>query len=433
MIINLKKILIFILIIKCFAFFISCEATTSSQKNTVTQNQSLITGNTKETSKLIMTDLNDHKLENDKNEIIIEIGLMLPLSGKHYLLGRSLLNSAQLALKKTNQKNIIFHIIDTGNEESLLTEVYNLLEKDIEVFIGPVFTNKIIQLNEILKEKKIPMITLSNNSILEEVGVSVFGLTLEDEINTLLNYSISKDLNRYAVIIPKNEYGKRVEKETETFRSRNNLSSFKYVFYDPLSPNFYDISKKISNYENRKINLENKIKELENENSDQAIKELKKLYKMDTYGELDFEALLIFTQSFEELSNLSSILPYYDVDPKKIQYMGNSLWAQNLSLKEPGLDNSFFTSFNINNKKKFEEEYFNLFKSQPHSVATLVYDLVGLISKFHSKEKKFKIERLYTDSGFIGINGWFKINKSGKVLRNPNIYKIKNQKFILLN
>ena len=66
MIINLKKILIFILIIKCFAFFISCEATTSSQKNTVTQNQSLITGNTKETSKLIMTDLNDHKLENDK-------------------------------------------------------------------------------------------------------------------------------------------------------------------------------------------------------------------------------------------------------------------------------------------------------------------------------------------------------------------------------
>ena len=75
--------------------------------------------------------------------------------------------------------------------------------------------------------------------------------------------------------------------------------------------------KKISNYEKRKINLENKIKQLENENSDQAIKELKKLYKLDTYGELDFEALLIFTQSFDELSNLSSILPYYDVDPKK--------------------------------------------------------------------------------------------------------------------
>ena len=36
------------------------------------------------------------------------------------------------------------------------------------------------------------------------------------------------------------------------------------------------IFQKISNYEKEKINLENKIKELENENSDQAIKELKK-------------------------------------------------------------------------------------------------------------------------------------------------------------
>ena len=430
---NFKKIFLFILVIKCLTLFISCETSTSVQTNTVTQNQSLIIGNANENQKLIMTDLNVEGSESTKNKIILEIGLMLPLSGKHYLLGRSLLNAAQLALEKTNQKNIIFYVIDTGNEEILLKEIYRLLEKNIEVFIGPIFTDKIIQVHEIVKEKNIPMITLSNNSILEELGISVFGLTLEDEIKTMLNYSIKKDLNRYAVIIPRNEYGRRVEKETEIFRSKNNLSAFKYVFYNPESPDFYDISKKISNYEKRKINLENKIKELEDENSDQAIKELKKLYKLDTYGELDFEALLIFTQSFDELSNLSSILPYYDVDPKKIQYIGNSLWAQNLSLKEPGLDNSYFTSLNINNKKKFEEEYFNLYKSQPHSIATLVYDIVGLISKLHSEEKIFKVDRLYTNNGFIGINGWFKMSANGKVLRSPNIYKIKNQKFIQLN
>ncbi len=431
--ISLKKLYFFFLIIICFAFLISCETSTSSQTNTVAQNQSLITSNTSGKQNNILNDLNRAKVENEKNEIIIEIGLMLPLSGKHYLLGKSLLNTAQLALEKTNQKNIIFNVIDTGKEESLLTEVYNLLEKDIEIIIGPVFTDKVIQLSEIIKEKNIPMITLSNNSILEEVGISVFGLTLEDEIRALLSYSINKNLNRYAVILPNNEYGKRVKKETEVFKSKNTLTSFKYVFYNPKSPDFYKISKNISNYEKRKIQLEDKIKELENENSIQADKQLKKLYKKDTYGELDFEALLIFTQSFEELSNLSSILPYYDVDPKKIQYMGNSLWAQNLSLKEPGLEHSYFTSFNINNKKEFEEEYVNLFKSQPHSISTLIYDIVGLIGKLHSEKNVFKVNRLYTNSGFIGINGWFKINKNGSVLRNPNVYQIKNQKFILLN
>ena len=56
---------------------------------------------------------------------------------------------------------------------------------------------------------------------------------------------------------------------------------------------------------------------MKKENTEQAKKELKKLERMDTYGELDFEAIIIFAQSFQEVSNFSSILPYYDVDPKK--------------------------------------------------------------------------------------------------------------------
>ena len=73
------------------------------------------------------------------------------------------------------------------------------------------------------------------------------------------------------------------------------------------------------------------------------------------------------------------------------------------------------------------------FRSPPHSIATLVYDIVGLISKLHSEKKIFKVDKLYTNSGFIGINGWFKMSSNGKVLRSPNIYKIKNQNFILLD
>ena len=60
---------------------------------------------------------------------------------------------------------------------------------------------------------------------------------------------------------------------------------------------------------------------MEKENSEKAKEELKKLKKLDTYGELNFEALIIFAQNFQEVSNFSSILPYYDVDPKKVQYM----------------------------------------------------------------------------------------------------------------
>ena len=159
----------------------------------------------------------------------------------------------------------------------------------------------------------------------------------------------------------------------------------------------------------------------------------KYIKKLDTYGELNFEALIIFAQNFQEVSNFSSILPYYDVDPKKVQYIGSSLWAKNLSLKEPGLDNGYFTSLDIDNRRKFEDMYLEIFNTKPHSLAALSYDIIGLISNLHQDKNNFTIEKLHNSNGFIGINGWFKMTANGNVSRQPKIYKIRNQKFRLLN
>ena len=113
--------------------------------------------------------------------------------------------------------------------------------------------------------------------------------------------------------------------------------------------------------------------------------------------------------------------------------MGNKIWAKNLSLKEPGLENGYFTSINMQNWKKYKKEYLEIFNERPHSISTLTFDLIGLISKLHKENSLFNINKFYSENGFIGIDGWFKINSEGNVLRKPNIYQIKNQKFILVN
>ena len=424
----------FILIIAVFTFmgFLSCETPTKYLNETTTYNKSIKLDNKNINNNSLSIQVSNEEKYTVQREFL-NIVLMLPLSGKHYQIGKSLLNSAQMAVEKKNNKKIIFTIIDTGDEEQLLSQLYSVLEDDIDLIIGPVFSNKVDQVREITKNKNIPIVTLSNNSKIQDNGLYVFGLTLEDEIKELLTYSIKRNLKKYAVIIPRNEFGNRVEREIKKFQSTNNLSSFIFTFYNPNSPDFYDISKNVSNFEERKANLENKIKQLEKENSEKAKDELKKLKKLDTYGELSFEALLIFAQNFQEVSNFSSILPYYDVDPKKVQYIGSSLWAKNLALKEPGLENAYFTSLDIDNRRKFENMYFEIFDSKPHSLAALSYDIVGLISNLHQDKNNFTIKKLHSSNGYIGINGWFKMNSNGNVSRQPKIYRIKNQKFSLLN
>ncbi len=52
-------------------------------------------------------------------------------------------------------------------------------------------------------------------------------------------------------------------------------------------------------------------------NAESSKKEIKHLKNLDTFGDLPFDSLFIGVENFKQLSMISSILPYYDVDPKK--------------------------------------------------------------------------------------------------------------------
>ena len=190
-----SKIKVFIVLITALFIFTSCEAPPLKSDDFLSYSQSNTIDS--ETNIIAALDANMPK----KNNEMINIGIMLPLTGEHYKIGRSLLNAAQLALSKTNQENIRFHIVDTGNEEELVQNTYKLINKGIKIIIGPVFTKNCLILKDLIDEEEITVITFSNNSQLEENNYYVFGLTLEDEINKLLNYSINRGLRKYAVIL----------------------------------------------------------------------------------------------------------------------------------------------------------------------------------------------------------------------------------------
>ena len=82
----------------------------------------------------------------------------------------------------------------------------NIFNDDIDLIIGPVFSSKVNQISEITKNTNIPIIALSNNSEIQDDRLYVFGLKLEDEIKELLTYSINRNLKKYAVLVPRNEF-----------------------------------------------------------------------------------------------------------------------------------------------------------------------------------------------------------------------------------
>ena len=377
---------------------------------------------------ILTSGIEEEILTSGIEEEILKVGIMLPLTGKHYQIGKSLLNASQLALNKTQNKNIKFYVRDVGSENNLTRSFYDLLNEKVNIILGPIFTENIMKIRPLMKNENIQIITFSNNSLVAQNNLYVFGLTLEDEVESILSYALKKGHKKFAAILPNNEYGKSIKNEIIKFHSKNPSELIRSIMYETDSPDFYEIAKNISNYEQRKINLNLKIKELENQNTDKSIKELRRIKKLDTYGDLEFDSLFIGVENFQQLSMISSILPYYDVDPKRIQYLGNSIWNKNAVIKEPGLNNSLFTSYNRESALDFEEEYIEYFNQDPHPIASLAYDAVGLIVNLHNKKIPTTPQILTNKQGFIGINGHFKFNTDGSIDRTPAIYQVKNER-----
>jgi len=424
------------LILAITIIFYGCETTTTQIKNENIKKTIDFVGNKKTDS--ISEETYDDEIQpdiNNDNELnqIINIGLMLPLTGPHYSIGQSLLNASQLALYTSKNSNINFIVKDVGETKNLTKSFYELVNDDVELIVGPVFSEKLKILNPMSRDEKVKLISFSNNIDITSKNVSAFGLSPEDEIEKLFRYCDSKNLKRIKVILPENIYGNKIKDKILNLKRLDLNIDSKFFYYDPKNPDFYEVSKRVANYETRKENLKNEISRLSEFTDEISKAKIKKLKKLDTYGELNFDALLIIVNKFDELISFSSVLPYYDVDPKKIQYLGTSTWNKTAIVKEPSLNGGIFTDIDQDSLEKFINHYEKYFKEKPHELAAFAFDIIGLIAKLQSKDGSLtKLKTIETVS-YSGVTGKFRLLNNGRTSRTPEIYKIKNETIVKLN
>ena len=407
------------IIILSSLFLLSCQTTQSTTK--VVNNNSNI--------EIKLSDSPIKEIEFQENREI-RVGLLLPLKGKNYRIGKSLLNAIHLALYKTQNKNIKIFVRDTSSVEGVTKAYYEFLDLNVNIILGPVFSDKVNELKSLSSDNRIQTITFSNNLNIAEDGTFISGLTIKDEIETIINYSEKNNLTKLAIIAPENIYGNSVIQLLEDATLNKSINIFSKILFEPKNPDFYEVAKQVSDYENRSKNLLEKIESLKQENSEKAKKEIKLLQQKDTYGELQFDSLYIAVENFQQLSLLSSTLPYYDVDPKKIQYFGTSLWNKDAIIKEPGLNNSIFVALDKDKSEIFYDLYQSLYNEVPHSIAIYGFDAVGIISSLNNQNLEINKKNIINEIGFSGLTGMFKFKNDGIVERELTLYRIKNEKII---
>ena len=363
---------------------------------------------------------------NQKNGKILKVGVLLPLSGTFQDIGESFLKAIQLALYDISNKNIKIYPKDSkANALDAYKSAKEFEELGVKVVIGPIFYESLEKLNEI---NNVTFISLTNKTQNIPKNTIAFGINIESQIDVLKKYFDKIKVSKTILLSPKSEF----IYQSKSVTKKDVLKFYRTYSYDANPKKITGEIEKITNYRERKKDLERRIKILEKSDLYKDKNELKKLEQMHTLGKVNFDSVVIIDFG-ERLKSVLTSFMFVDVPSNEVNFFTINQWFDETFFNENAMENVHFPSVDLKNLEKFRKKYFKIYNEKANDVSILAYDALGLIYYcWINNEKEFKINQLYNKSGFKGLHAEFiiKENISNQKLK---IYKISNKKFIKIN
>jgi len=362
----------------------------------------------------------------NENGEVLKIGVLLPLSGKFNNIGESFLKAIQLALYDISNENIKIYPKDSkANALSAYEAAKEFENLGINVVIGPIFYESLERLNEI---NNIIFISLTNKTQNIPKNTIAFGINIESQIDALKKYFNKIQVSKTILLSPKSEF----IYQSESVVKKDVLKFYRTYSYDTNPKKITGEIEKITNYRERKKDLERRIKILEKSDLYKDKNELKKLEQMHTLGKVNFDSVVVIDFG-ERLKSVLTSFMFSDVPGNEVNFFTINQWFDETLFNENAAQNLHFPSIDLDNLKKFNKKFLNTFGERPNEISILAYDALGLIYYcWLNNNFRFKSDQLYNKKGFKGLHGEFLIenNQSKQKLK---IYKILEKKFIEVN
>ena len=360
---------------------------------------------------------------NLKNEKVLKIGVLLPLSGKFRDIGESFLKAIQLALYDISNENIKIYPKDSkANALNTYESAKEFEDLGIQIVIGPIFYESLERLNEI---NNITFISFTNKTQSIPKNTIAFGINIESQMDALKEYFNEIKVSKTLLLSPKSEF----IYQSESVAKNDVLKFYRTYSYDANPKKITGEIEKITKYKERKKDLERRIKILEKSDLYKHKNELKKLEQMHTLGELNFDSVVVIDFG-ERLKSVLTSFIFSDVSSNEVNFFTINQWFDETFFNENAMQNLHFPAINFKNLQKFNKKYLNTFDEKTNKVSILAYDALGLIYHcWYNNNFQFKIEQLYNKKGFKGLHGEFFI-KNNQSKHKLNIYKVSQKKFV---
>ncbi len=372
----------------------------------------------------------------------IKVAILLPLSGAHKGVGKSIFNAAQLALFDIAGDHFELLPRDTkGTTEGAKVAISDAINSGADLVLGPLFASSVRAIKPEIRNAGLKMITFSTDWTLADDNTFVMGFTAFDQVRRVMAYAASKGYEKQAILAPYTPYGDNVTKAFNAVARNYKINNVMVERYRAGDENFNDLVRKFTNFEERRGTLKQEIDEIKaipaSQRNAYQRNELARLEIMHTKGDLPFDAVLL-PMGGNDVRTITSLLQYYDVDLSKARFLGTGLWDDAAVQNELSMVGGWYAAPSPRNWDKFVRQYESVYKSKPSRIASLGYDATALVAVLsrqalsnnpyyqadNSARRLFTRSLITNPNGFVGVDGIFRFGRDGLAERGLAVLEI---------
>ena len=320
----------------------------------------------------------------------VPVALLLPLSGQSAALGQSMLDAALMAVYDVGADQIKLMPHDTGGgPQAAAAAAHAAIDDGARLIIGPLLAGDVEAVKPIAQAANVPVVAFSTTASLAGNGVYLLSFQPRQEIMRVVGYAHSKGISRFAILAPSTPYGQLA---TQAMQDAVAANQSQLVVTGEYPPTLSGLDAAARSFARQGTN---------------------------------YDALLL-PDGGARLKALAPYLAYYKIDPDKIRLLGTGLWDDPSLGSEVVLQHGWYAAPDPQGRAAFERRFREAEGHAPPRLATLAYDATALAAVLAKNPAgpDFSAAAMTNPSGFVGLDGVFRLNQSGLVERQLAVLEV---------
>lgn len=334
----------------------------------------------------------------------VAVALLVPGgAGGDALVSRSLENAARMAIADLGNVQVDLKVYSTGGNASGASAAASQAADDgAKIILGPLYSEAANAAGLAVANRGINVLSFSNNAAIAGGNVFVLGNTFDNTASRLASFAASRGKGDIFVV--------------------NARTTAEEIGRDAILRSINGSRARVAGNASFDFSQQGIVA---------AVPEISQQIQASGAN-----AVFFTSDNDGAMSFLAQLLPENGIGAPNHQFIGlTRLDVPPEALSQPGLQGAWMALPDPQLNASFRDRYAAAYGSQPHPLAGLSYDGIAAIGALVGRGKSDALTRsaLTQGSGFVGVNGIFRLMDNGTNQRGLAVGQIQNNQVIVID